>query len=1294
MTAGQQEQLFGGQSKMPWMRGVKPRARGPKPRGLGRVRQAAIEALETRCLLSVDTVTTLADSGAGSLRATIASAASGDTIQFNPAIWGNTITLSTGSIAINENLTITGPGSASLTVSGGGASSVFSIGAGANVSISGLTITAGNGGSRANGGDIFNSGTLSLTGDVVSNGAAEIGAGLFNNGGVVTISSSTFTNNKAIQTGGGIINTNGGTVSATASTFSSNNTTQESGGGVCNEVGSMTLTNCTVNSNSSGMDGGGIANFSGGTLILNNTSVSSNFSSRWGAGILNFANANLTISNGSTIGNNISLSYFGGGIFNYEATLNISNSTLNNNFCTFIGAGIMDFLGSVTVTGTTFSGNGSSSVVAGGAIYMISDTVTLNSCILNGNQAGYGAGIYVDTDGVLTLSDSTIQGSVAQNDGGAIYDSGQAYISNTTIANNTANGHGGGVVGDGLLFLVNDTIALNISNAVSGGGGVYINSGDTTAYNTIIATNTAKNATNVQVPNDVVNNFDQGIAAGKALSSNNLIGTGGSGGLVNGVNGNQVGAFPNLGPLQYNGGPTGLNTMALLSGSSAINAGSNALAKDSNGVALTTDERGTGFPRIVSTTVDIGAYEVQGSSAASQPAGVVATPDLFGPTLSKPPALSAGQMMPDFVGLAPAVSPASSPYVPAEVRGAYGVNNIFFNGVTGDGRGQTVAIVDAFNDPNITADAATFSTDFNLPQFNMPGGPTFQVLNQTGGATLPSNSSAGQWDIEESLDVEWAHAFAPMANIILFEANSASNTDLFTAVATAAATAGVSVVSMSFGEPQLSFFYSGTPETTFNSTFKTPAGHQGVTFLASTGDSGALGVNYPALSANVVSVGGTSLLLGTDNSYLGESAWSGGGGGLSFIESQPGYQSGNVNGITTQDRATPDVSMIADPQTGVLVIDTFAGGTFTVGGTSVATPMWGALIAIVNQGRAQRGQATLDGVSQTLPMLYALPSTDFHDVTTGDNGFAATNGYDLATGRGTPIANLLVPALAGFNGTAVWTGVVSNDWYNGNNWNTFIVPNSTTNVIINFGTPTAASAFNIGTLAINGGTLSLGTGSGGSVVTGLTITGNGTLNLANNHLFINYGAAANPISTIAGYIASGFDNGLWNGVGIISSTALANPNYSIGYASSADAGNPAGLAPNQDEIAFTLAGDVNLDGAVNGVDFGIVSSNFNHAVTGWDKGDFNYDGVVNGVDFGMLAANFNKGASLAAADTIATAISNPPVVLTSGDSNPPIKSVLDPTTTIGSKAGKATVIKVVSHRPVSPPPPPLLKRRR
>ena len=354
----------------------------------------------------------------------------------------------------------------------------------------------------------------------------------------------------------------------------------------------------------------------------------------------------------------------------------------------------------------------------------------------------------------------------------------------------------------------------------------------------------------------------------------------------------------------------------------------------------------------------------------------------------------------------------SGPYNPADIDGAYGINLISFNGTPGTGAGETIAIVDAFNDPNLIADANSFSTQFGLPQFNGSGEPTLTVLNETGGTSLPANAAPGGWDVEESLDVEWAHAVAPDANIILFEANSADNSDLFATVRTAADYAGVSVVSMSWTGPE--FF----GEQKDDSTFLTPADHQGVTFLAGTGDDGAA-QDYPSMSPNVVAVGGTSLDLNSDGSYDSESAWSDGGGGISEYEPQPSYQVGKVNGLSTTNRTTPDVSADADPSTGVYVLDTYDSSTYLeVGGTSLATPIWGGLIAIANQGRAINGLGTLNGATQTLPDLYDLPASDFHDITTGNNGFAAMTGYDLATGLGTPIANLLVPALAGFTPSA------------------------------------------------------------------------------------------------------------------------------------------------------------------------------------------------------------------------------------------------------------------------------------
>jgi len=137
------------------------------------------------------------------------------------------------------------------------------------------------------------------------------------------------------------------------------------------------------------------------------------------------------------------------------------------------------------------------------------------------------------------------------------------------------------------------------------------------------------------------------------------------------------------------------------------------------------------------------------------------------------------------------------------------------------------------------------------------------------------------------------------------------------------------------------------------------------------------------------------------------------------------------------------------------------------------------------------------------------------------------------------------------------------------------------------------------------------------------------LDITNNHMFINYGSGSDPITTIAGYIASGYNGGGWNGSGIISSVALTNASglvYAVGYADGAD-GVVSGLTSGQIEVTYTLLGDANLDGLVNGSDFNILAANFNQSITGWDQGDFNYDGLVNAADFNDLAANFNQGVS-------------------------------------------------------------------
>ncbi|MGC8642287.1 MAG: hypothetical protein ACP5XB_20690, partial [Isosphaeraceae bacterium] len=348
-------------------------------------------------------------------------------------------------------------------------------------------------------------------------------------------------------------------------------------------------------------------------------------------------------------------------------------------------------------------------------------------------------------------------------------------------------------------------------------------------------------------------------------------------------------------------------------------------------------------------------------------------------------------------------------FTPQQVRTAYGVDRITFGPIVGDGSGQTIAIVDAYDDPGLvsstnpsfaTSDLAMFDK-----QFGLPDPPSFTKLDEFGGANYPTTDPAVSWELEEALDVEWAHAIAPQANIVLIECNSASVGDLLNAGAkTAASLPGVSVVSMSFGTTEFG------SETSYDKNLVTPVGHQGVTFVASTGDSGTPG-EYPAYSPNVVAVGGTSLTLNADNSYNSEVGWSGSGGGASQFETEPACQQAVQN---TGMRTIPDVSFDADPGTGVDVYDSFdrANPWVQLGGTSLAAPCWAALIAIANQGRVAAGATTLDGPSQTLPAIYSLSSADFHDVTSGSNGLQATQGYDEITGLGTPVANLLVPDLA------------------------------------------------------------------------------------------------------------------------------------------------------------------------------------------------------------------------------------------------------------------------------------------
>jgi subtilase family serine protease len=365
---------------------------------------------------------------------------------------------------------------------------------------------------------------------------------------------------------------------------------------------------------------------------------------------------------------------------------------------------------------------------------------------------------------------------------------------------------------------------------------------------------------------------------------------------------------------------------------------------------------------------------------------------------------------------------AAVPYgmTPAQIHLAYGINNSPLPSGIGDGTGQTIAIVDAYDDPDFVDSSASGYSKSDLAQFDrnygIPDPPSFTKVNEYGSPnSVPGPDPAGpgspygNWEVEEALDVEWAHAIAPGAAIILVECNSAGGSDMYQGVTTAADLPGVSVVSMSWGSGE----FSG--EQYFDRDFTTPAGHQGVTFVASTGDAGAPG-DYPAYSPNVVAVGGTSLYLNGNGTYNVETGWSGSGGSSSVFETEPANQAGVQN---TGARTIPDVSFDADPDTGVVVYDSYNGTTVApweqIGGTSLAAPSWAGLLAIANQGRLAEGAATFSGSRQALSALYTISYGDFNDVLKGSNGGStARMGYDEITGLGTPKASALVPDLAAF----------------------------------------------------------------------------------------------------------------------------------------------------------------------------------------------------------------------------------------------------------------------------------------
>ncbi len=344
--------------------------------------------------------------------------------------------------------------------------------------------------------------------------------------------------------------------------------------------------------------------------------------------------------------------------------------------------------------------------------------------------------------------------------------------------------------------------------------------------------------------------------------------------------------------------------------------------------------------------------------------------------------------------------PPTSAFTPAQVRHAYG-----FDQVSNQGAGQTIGIVDAYDDANAESDLGVFSAQFGLPACTSSNGCFRKVYGN--GRKPVANAN---WAVEIALDVEWAHAIAPKATILLVETPTNSLSDLVNG-AVVAVKNGASTVSMSWTAGEFS------SETSMDRNFVS----NGVTYLAASGDAGT-GAAYPAVSPDVIGVGGTSLYVDVHGNYQSETAWSGSGGGLSSYEHEPSFQA--QFGIANDPhgyRGAPDVSYNGNPGTGYAVYDSIGisgyAGWFQVGGTSAGTPQWAALIAISNSMRVAARKSHLSSTNTTLYSLAKTGiNTDFRAVTLGTNGSCGTlctasAGYDYVTGLGTPQASALINAL-------------------------------------------------------------------------------------------------------------------------------------------------------------------------------------------------------------------------------------------------------------------------------------------
>ncbi len=817
-------------------RNTAPTRRGTPPRFRNAVSLATCLALfAAPAWASTYMVTSTTDSGAGSLRDALASAASDDTINFSVT---GTITLASGPLLISKNLNIQGPGASRLTISGNYAFQAFVIAPVSTVSISGLTIANGYD-SGINGGGIQNDGTLTVANSTFSgNSADHKGGGIFNDG-ALTVTNSTFSGNSTNDEGGAIFN--GGTLLVTNSTFSGNSAYNE-GGGIANIGGTLQINNSIVAGNTASSNPEIFGSYTGSHNITSATGLNlsplgwyggptqtmlplagSSASCAGLASLAKDANGNTlssdqrgnaldtacpsgTVDAGAVQVNTLIVNTLidsddgasgcaEGGTCSLRDAITVTNSSGK--------AGVeVEFSPALTATASTVS---PATILLISTLPAISNTITVlnivgpgaNLLAISGSNAykvfhassgaiasisgltitkgmskTYGSGIYNDIGGTLAVIGCTVTGNTSSS-GGNIYNLGTLNLVNSTISGNTTSRTGGGILNHGTLTMTNSTVSGNNADT-SSGGGLY-NGGAASLTNSTISGNTGARGGNI---------FN---SSGETLTLANSIVAGSIMGSYTGNSNITTTTGLNLSALGWYGGPT--QTMVPLFGSSVLAAGSYVIGEP------TTDQRGAARASASGTVIDVGAVQMIGNTTPIVGSVTPAYGPLAGGTqvtitgtgLDSATAVSFGGTPATSFSITAATSstPASITMTAPEFTSAGTVDIIVTNS---DGT-STASNEDQFTyyAPLVIAPAsgsltATYGSNFN-ETFTISGGSGSETLSVTSGALpdgLTLTQSGSEWVLSGTPTTPNSYSFSLTATDNIYVAVTTTQSYILT----------------------------------------------------------------------------------------------------------------------------------------------------------------------------------------------------------------------------------------------------------------------------------------------------------------------------------------------------------------------------------------------------------------------------------------------------------------------------------------------------------------------------------